>query len=77
MKRLVDGATYNTETATLLARSEYPSEWNYQDGPAEAALFQTRKGAFFVVEFGSAAKLWRTSGLLMATLGILFRNRCE
>ena len=50
MKRLMDGVTYNTDTATLLAKSEYQGDWNNEECPVEAELFQTRGGAFFIVE---------------------------
>jgi len=47
-KRLIDGVTYNTETATLLARSTYEGDWNN----FAWKLYQTRGGAFFIVEEG-------------------------
>jgi predicted HicB family RNase H-like nuclease len=52
MKRLIDGVTYNTETATLLARSEGEwGEWAKQeDLPIVETLYQTRSGNFFMVE---------------------------
>jgi predicted HicB family RNase H-like nuclease len=50
MKRLIDGVTYNTDTATLLARSDYEGDWNNDRCPIEGELFQTRGGAFFIVE---------------------------
>jgi hypothetical protein len=40
-KRIIDGKTYNTETATLLGR------WESIDLPIEEALFKTRHGAYF------------------------------
>jgi len=40
-KRIIDGKTYNTETATLLGR------WEPSDSPIEEALFKTRHGAYF------------------------------
>jgi hypothetical protein len=46
MKRVIDGKTYNTDTATTVAR------WNYVDHDGydtEATLFQTKGGAFFAV----------------------------
>ena len=46
--RLIDGATYNTETATLLARTTYEGDWNN----FAWKLYQTRGGAFFIVEEG-------------------------
>jgi predicted HicB family RNase H-like nuclease len=50
MKRLIDGVTYNTETATLLAKSDYVGDWNNLASPVEGKLYQTRAGAFFIVE---------------------------
>jgi hypothetical protein len=44
-KRIIEGMTYNTETATLLGR------WNSDDSPYEEALFKTRHGAYFVYFF--------------------------
>ena len=47
MKRIVDGVTYNTETATRLAQST----WERGGAGVTGALYQTRGGAFFVHEF--------------------------
>lgn len=41
-KRIIDGKTYNTETASLLGR------WEPEDLPLEHALFKTRHGAYFL-----------------------------
>jgi hypothetical protein len=41
MKRIVEGMTYNTDTATLLAWTERKKE--------REELYQTRGGAFFQV----------------------------
>ncbi len=42
-KRIIDGKTYNTETATLIASAED------EDGPGIVGhLFKTRHGAFFL-----------------------------
>ena len=46
MKRIIDGVTYNTDTATAVARWEYEDENGYD---TEAVLYQTRGGAFFIV----------------------------
>jgi hypothetical protein len=51
MKRLVDGVTYNTNTATLLAESEYQVDWNNRECPTLGLLYQTRGGAFFIAEY--------------------------
>jgi predicted HicB family RNase H-like nuclease len=50
MKRLIDGVTYNTDTATLLAKSDYQGDWNNEPCPIEGILYQTRGGAFFIHE---------------------------
>jgi hypothetical protein len=39
-KHLIDGVTYNTETATLLARCTYEGDWNN----FAWKLYQTRGG---------------------------------
>ncbi len=41
-KRIIDGKTYNTETATLLGFGEQ------DDGPWEKALYKNRHGAYFL-----------------------------
>lgn len=41
-KRIIDGKTYNTETATLLGRRDPDS------GPYDEALFKNRHGAYFL-----------------------------
>jgi hypothetical protein len=41
-KRIIDGKTYNTETATLLGQG------GSYDPPTEEALFKTRHGAYFL-----------------------------
>jgi hypothetical protein len=46
MKRVIDGVSYNTATATVAARWEFEDENGYEN---EATLYQTRGGAFFVV----------------------------
>ncbi len=50
MKRLIDGVTYNTDTATLIAKSEYEGDWNNEDCQILGKLYQTRSGVFFIVE---------------------------
>ena len=53
MKRLVDGVTYNTDTATLLAESEYQVDWKNRECPTLRQLYQTRGGAFFIAEYST------------------------
>jgi HicB family len=50
VKRIIDGVTYNTDTSTRLANSEYEADYNHQDRPCQGTLYQTRGGAFFVWE---------------------------
>lgn len=44
-KRIIDGKTYNTETATQLGR------WQVDEPPREETLFKTRHGAYFLHVF--------------------------
>lgn len=46
MKRVIEGVTYNTDTAAIVARWEYEDENGYD---TEATLYRTRGGAFFIV----------------------------
>ena len=46
MKRIVNGVTYSTDTATMLARSK----WEDDGERVVGTLYQTRGGAFFVDE---------------------------
>jgi predicted HicB family RNase H-like nuclease len=48
MKRIIDGVTYNTDTSTKLAESEYDVPYNHDDCPCIATLYQTRGGAYFI-----------------------------
>ncbi len=50
MKRIIDGVTYNTDTSTKLARSEYKAQYNHTTYPCVGLLYQTRGGAYFVHE---------------------------
>ena len=60
MKRIIDGKTYNTETAAQLA------SWSSVDDPAMAnlagevggVLYQTRHGAYFVVQYDGNLDPW-------------------
>jgi predicted HicB family RNase H-like nuclease len=44
VKKVIDGVTYNTATSTQLATSEFENDDGHN---VEAALYQTRGGAFF------------------------------
>jgi predicted HicB family RNase H-like nuclease len=46
MKRIIDGKTYNTDTATLVARYEYLGD---QSEDTEARIYVNAGGAFFIV----------------------------
>jgi predicted HicB family RNase H-like nuclease len=48
MKRIIDGKTYNTDTATLVARSWW-NDWERGNVDMQGDLYVTRGGAFFVV----------------------------
>lgn len=50
MKRIIDGVTYNTDTSTRLARSEYESEYNHRPCQCIGTMYQTRGGAYFEVQ---------------------------
>jgi hypothetical protein len=50
MKGIIDGVTYDTDTATDLAYKEYAGEWNNFKCPVRGWLYQTRDGAFFIEE---------------------------
>ena len=61
MRRVVDGVTYNTDTATLIASTDYDKSENA--GPrGTLALYQTRGGAFFVHDHEVLAYRDRRSG---------------
>ena len=45
MKRIIDGLTYNTDTAERVALGGPPSEWSF----ASWEIYRTRHGAFFKV----------------------------
>ena len=51
MKRVIDGRTYNTDTATMIARAQHSEDAQGSEGAIEQLieLYQTRGGAFFRV----------------------------
>jgi predicted HicB family RNase H-like nuclease len=51
MKRIINGKTYNTDTATLVARSWWV-DWEQGDAEIRSDLYLTRGGAFFLVHTG-------------------------
>lgn len=50
MKRIIDGVTFNTDTSTKLGLSEYSTSYNHEEVDCSGVLYQTRGGAFFLVE---------------------------
>ena len=53
MKRIIDGKTYNAETAKLICETgnnEYSTDFRYEN----SRLYVTRKGAYFVAGDGGA-----------------------
>lgn len=48
MKRIINGVTYNTDTATAVARSWW-EDWEKDNERVESWLYLTRGGAFFLV----------------------------
>ena len=44
MKRVIEGKTYNTDTATVVARYEYTDDDEYE---VEATVYVTKGGASF------------------------------
>jgi predicted HicB family RNase H-like nuclease len=48
MKRIIDGKTYNTDTATLVARAWW-NDWERGNVEMQGDLYLTRGGAFFLV----------------------------
>ena len=46
MKRVIEGKTYNTDTATIVASYEYTDE---KENEVTVGLYQTRGGTFFGV----------------------------
>ena len=53
MKRIIDGKTYNTETAKKICdtgNDEYPTDFRYEN----SSLYITKKGAYFIAGDGGA-----------------------
>ena len=53
MKRIIDGKTYNTETAEKICdtgNDEYSTDFRYEN----SALYITKKGAYFIAGDGGA-----------------------
>jgi hypothetical protein len=50
MKRIISGATYNTDTSTPVGRYSYEDDVDGADSTVYCEVYQTRGSAFFVVE---------------------------
>jgi hypothetical protein len=57
MKRVIEGKTYNTETATLIGEASYGYSGDFNAW--DETLYRTPKGAFFLVGSGGARTRWR------------------
>lgn len=59
MKQVINGKTYNTETATEIAEDSYgfSSDFNFW----QETLYVTKKGAYFVAGEGGALSSWSRS----------------
>jgi len=59
MKQVIDGKSYNTETAKELAHASWgsPSDFHHWD----ETLYRTRKGAFFIAGGGGPMTRWARS----------------
>ena len=62
-KRIINGQTYNTDTATLIAQAEADFAGNSATGQpsehAEVKVYQTRGGAFFLHTFSRPFRMDR------------------
>lgn len=57
MKRIIDGKTYNTETATKIASNDcWDRDPRWSHGEYGEALYQTRHGAYFLYEYQDAVR---------------------
>lgn len=59
MRRVINGKTYNTDTAEKLAVKEYgdPTDGLYY---SERTLYQTKKGDYFIHSWGKAGTIYAT-----------------
>ena len=59
MKKIINGKTYNTETAELIGdySQSYPNDFNY----IEEALYVTKKGGYFLAGGGGAMSKYSRS----------------
>jgi hypothetical protein len=61
MKAVVNGKTYNTETATEICELPCNAQGRGDFHWHETALYRTQKGAFFIAGSGGPASMWRES----------------
>jgi hypothetical protein len=57
MKQIIDGKSFNTDTAICLCELEcryYPGDYGHHD----TKLYRTKKGAYFVAGSGGPASMW-------------------
>jgi hypothetical protein len=58
MKRIIDGITYNTDTATFLCGIECSTEYQNDLDWHDTSLYLTRTGRFFLQGEGNACSMW-------------------
>lgn len=58
MKRVIDGRSYNTETAIKLCSLESPTPYTNDFHWHNTILYQTKGGAFFLAGEGGAMSRW-------------------
>ena len=58
MKSIINGKTYNTETARAICTLPCSAESRGDFGWHDTTLYQTTKGAFFLAGHGGALSLW-------------------
>ena len=62
IKRIIDGKSYNTETAIKVCElysSAYPSDFAFHD----TALFRTKRGTYFLAGKGGPMSMWRENAI--------------
>lgn len=60
-KAIIDGKTYNTETATRICSVPCRAQSRTDFGWHDTNLYRTKRGAFFVAGRGNAASMWAQS----------------
>lgn len=62
MKRVIEGKSYNTDTAEHICDlecSDYPNDFRYHD----TALYRTKKGAYFLSGEGGPMSMWSRAAM--------------